>query len=197
VSRAAVIQEVRSAIADGDRPGALRLLRGLVEGEVDLSTLPTNIGDALVGTARGLEQYAKAGTALAGLSRVEARERVIQLLTHSGFRIAELAEIRQLLDSLQAEAREAEARAQGDDFPEGVSSRREGRRVGSVWLELKYIPDADSGKRTARTSIFGRCRPERCKELRLAADQVASPCATCAWTTSFRGWDSSGTISVG
>jgi len=46
------LDQVRSAIATGDRRGALKLLRAHVEGELDLSTVPTSVADALVETAR-------------------------------------------------------------------------------------------------------------------------------------------------
>src|SRR4051794_21948478 len=53
------LDQVRSAIATGDRQGALKLLRAHVEGELDLSTVPATVADALVETARGVDRAEK------------------------------------------------------------------------------------------------------------------------------------------
>lgn len=138
-----VLSRVRTAVASGDRRGALQLLQAYVRGEVDLSSLPQPVGDALVATAGGQDDRDVSATALANIARLEtAREQVIQLLTTSSFGAADLALIRRVLDALEKEARDREAATRQElDQPANGA-----RRLGSVWLELKYIPDADSGK---------------------------------------------------
>jgi hypothetical protein len=134
----------------------LRLLRAFVEGQLDLSNVPAEVGDALVGTARGHKDGQTATAVLASIDdRQRAREQVIQLLTESHFGSADLAMIRRVLESLKAQALEAEALAQAEEVPAGAATRA--RRFGSVWLELKYIPDADSG-RTYGPYLYGRWR---------------------------------------
>ena len=149
---------MRSAIATGDRQGALRLLRAHVEGEVDLSTVPATVADALVETARGVDHAEQPDPALISLARVEeARGRVIQLLAQTPFTSSDLAEIRHVLESLEDQARRQEERALREDLHLSGPGEGAGRRIGSVWLELKYIPDADSG-RAYGPYLYGRWR---------------------------------------
>ena len=151
-----MLAEVRSAIATGDRAGALRLLRAHVEGELDLSSVPPEAGDVLVATARGVDNTQAATAVLASIDdRQRARDQVIQLLTASHFGSADLAVIRGVLESLEAQALQAEALARAEELPADSATR--GRRIGSVWLELKYIPEADSG-RTYGPYLYGRWR---------------------------------------
>jgi hypothetical protein len=146
-----LLQRARAAIVAGDRRSALRLLREMLEGNVDLSRVPVSIGDALVATAGGAEQ----DDALAKLRHIEqARGEVIHLLEDTPFGSADLAAIRHVLDSLETAALDAEEHARREDFPGAQTS---GQRVGSVWLELKYIPDATSG-RMYGPYIYGRWR---------------------------------------
>jgi hypothetical protein len=149
---------VRAAIATGDRPAALRLLHDYVRGQLDLSGMPVGVGDALVETASGKKTTSTDGSASAvvELRRMErAREQVIRLLQTSRFGSADLAVIRRTLDSLELEVREVEAAERRKDLPAGFTT--EARRLGSVWLELKYIPDADSG-RVYGPYLYGRWR---------------------------------------
>jgi hypothetical protein len=151
------LDQVRSAIATGDRRGALKLLRAHVEGELDLSTVPTPVADALVETARGVD-HAKPDSARFSLAGVEeARGQVIQLLATTPFSSADLAEIRHVLESLEEQARQAEERARCDNLRRSGLTEPEGRRMGSVWLELKYIPDNKSG-RVYGPYVYGRWR---------------------------------------
>jgi hypothetical protein len=149
-----VLLRVRTAVAAGDRTAALRLLQAYVRGEVDLSGLPQPVGDALVATAGGQDDRGLSTTALDDLARRDtAREQVIQLLTASRFGTADLALSRRVLDALGEEARDREE-ATRQVLAHAASGAR---RVGSVWLELKYIPDADSGK-TYGPYLYGRWR---------------------------------------
>jgi hypothetical protein len=60
-----------------------------------------------------------------------------------------------VLESLEADALQADALAKAKEVPAGSATRA--RRLGSVWLELKSIPDADSG-RTYGPYLYGRWR---------------------------------------
>jgi hypothetical protein len=77
------LAQVRSAIATGDRAAALRLLRAYVEGQLDLSNVPAEVGDALVGTARGLKD-AQAATAVPAAARYAAESRYTGRRRRSG-----------------------------------------------------------------------------------------------------------------
>jgi hypothetical protein len=77
-----LLPRARTAIVAGDRRSALRLLREMLEGNVDLLRVPVSIGDALVATAGGAEQ----DDALAKLRHIEqARDEVIHLLEDTPF----------------------------------------------------------------------------------------------------------------
>ena len=149
-------QAVRSAIASGDRDAALSLLQAFAEGTTDLSTLPLQVGDALVATARGLQPEVPIPTVIGSLERVAiARDQIIQLLTETPFSGADLAAIRRVLDSAESAAREREKRAALEDLSTGQTLS--GRRIGSVWLELKYIPDPRSDRKYG-PYLYGRWR---------------------------------------
>jgi hypothetical protein len=150
------VAEVRTAIAAGDRSAALKLLRAHVQGHVDLSTVPNTLADALVETAGRLHGSDVPDTTAAAVHRANhARERVIYLITHSGFTSADLAEIRRVLDTVEADPREDEDRARRDDLRTPADAEVNARRVGSVWLELKYIPDPDSDRQYG-PYLYGR-----------------------------------------
>ena|SRR5215207_8406557 len=92
----------------------------------------------------------------------DARERVIHLLRDTPFAQADLDAIRAVLDSRDAAVRADEERAGREDLgnlPAGV------RRVGSAWLELKYIPDSATG-RTYGPYLYARWREARRKRSR-------------------------------
>ena len=147
----------------GHRRTALALLHELVERRESTSSLSTVLGDALVATASGTRRDRTHDAALQKLKEVDdARERVIHLLRATPFGQADRNAIRAVLDSLDAAARadeERTARADLGDLPAGV------RRVGSVWLELKYIPDSASG-RTYGTYLYARWREAQRKRSR-------------------------------
>ncbi|MCA1648650.1 MAG: hypothetical protein LC797_25365 [Chloroflexi bacterium] len=135
---------MRSAIANQDQPLALRLLRQLAEQGPSAETVDHAVGDALVATARGAKQDADDHAALARLERVQqARDQVIALLERTPFGRADLAAIRGVVAALEASARQAEEHAAREDVFAGQSAAPL-RRVGSIWLELKHIPDAAS-----------------------------------------------------
>jgi hypothetical protein len=135
----------RAAIADEDQPSALQLLRELAEGSIRAETLAPAVGDALVATARGAKQDAADRAALTRLKIVEAaRDQVIDLLERTPFGRADLAAIRDMVAALEASAGYAEEQAAREEVSGADAAPI--RRVGSVWLEMKYIRDAASGK---------------------------------------------------
>jgi AcrR family transcriptional regulator len=83
------------------------------------------------------------------------RERILELLRETPFRGEDLMAIRELLESLVAKAVAVEERARQEDL--GVGRRAQMRRVGSVWIEVKYIPDASSGREYG-PYLYGRWR---------------------------------------
>jgi hypothetical protein len=159
------LARVRAAIADQDQATALQLLRQLAEGAVGsdtkAGTLNPLVGDALVATARGAQQDAADRAALARHTVVEQRrDQVIELLERTPFTSADLAVIREVVVGLEASARHAEEQVLREEVVGGDTAAK--RRVGSVWLELKYIPDAASGKRFG-PYLYGRWREGRRK----------------------------------
>ena len=151
-----LLSRARAAIADQDQPSALQLLRELAEGGILAETLAPAVGDALVATARGAKQDAADRAALIRLKLIqETREQVIELLERTPFGRADLAAIRDVVTALEASAGQAEEQAAREDITGGDSAAM--RRVGSVWLEMKYIPDAASGK-TYGSYVYGRWR---------------------------------------
>jgi hypothetical protein len=154
------------ATATGDRRSALKLLRAHVEGEIDLSRMPVTVGDALVETARGaglseVNEGARASVHLAG----EARARIIELLNSSGLSTVDLADIRRVLNAIGARARDEEERARPQELDDASTSEEAATRIGSVWLELKYIPDSETG-RVYGPYLYGRWRESRHKRSR-------------------------------
>src|ERR1700682_522161 len=140
-----LLSRARAAIADQDQPSALRLLRELAEGCILAETLAPAVGDALVATARGTKQDAADRAALTRLKFVEERrDQVIELLETTRCGRAELAAIRDVVAALEASASHAEEQAAREEVAGADSAPI--RRVGSVWLEMKYIRDAASGK---------------------------------------------------
>jgi len=138
---------VRIAIANRDQPLALRLLRQLAEKDTSVETVDHVVGDALVATARGANQDADDRAALARLELVQqARDQVLALLERTRFGSADLAAIRGVVEALEASASQADEHAAREDVFAGVSAAPL-RRVGSIWLELKHIPDAASNKK--------------------------------------------------
>jgi hypothetical protein len=136
-----LLSRARAAIADQDQPSALQLLRELAEGGIPGETLEPAVGDALVATARGTKQDPADHAALTRLKLVEeTRDQAIELLERTPFGRADLAAIR----ALEASAGQAEEQAAREELAGADSAPI--RRVGSVWLELKYIRDAASGK---------------------------------------------------
>jgi len=135
------------AIANRDQPLALRLLRQLAEQGTSADTVDHAVADALVATARGAKQDSDDCAALARLERVQqARDQVLALLERTPFGRADLAAIRGVVEALEASAGQAEESAAQDDVLAGASAVPL-RRVGSIWLELKHIPDAASNKK--------------------------------------------------
>jgi hypothetical protein len=103
------------------------------------------VGDALVAPARGTKQDGADRAALSRLKVVEeTRDHVIELLAQTPFGRADLAAIRDVVAALEASAGQAEEQAAGEELAGADSAPI--CRVGSVWLELKYIRDAASGK---------------------------------------------------
>jgi hypothetical protein len=150
-----LLSRARTAIADQDQPSALQLLRELAEGGI-LAELAPAVGDALVATARGTKQDAADRAALTRLKIVEeTRDQVIELLERTPFGRADLAAIRDVVAALEASAGQAEEQAAREEVAGANSAPI--RRVGSVWLEMKYIRDAASG-RTYGPYIYGRWR---------------------------------------
>jgi hypothetical protein len=140
-----LLLRARTAIADEDQRSALQLLRELAEGSIVGEALVPAIGDALVATARGKKQDAADRAALIRLKIIqEKRDQVIELLARTPFGRADLAAIREVVTALEASAGQAEEQAAREDIVGGDSAAI--RRVGSVWLEMKYIPDAASGR---------------------------------------------------
>ena len=140
-----LLRRARAAIADQDQPSALQLLRELAEGAALTENLAPAVGDALVATARGAKQDAVDRTALIRLEIVEeTRNQVIELLERTPFGRADLAAIRDVVTALEASAGQAEEQAAREEVAGADSAPI--RRVGSVWLEMKYIRDAASGK---------------------------------------------------
>ncbi|MGI9145996.1 MAG: hypothetical protein ACR2IK_05525 [Chloroflexota bacterium] len=143
----AFLSSVRSAIANRDQPLALRLLRQLAEQDSSAETVDHAVGDALVATARGAKQDADDRVALARLERVQqARDQVLALLEQTPFGRADLAAIRCVVEALEASASQAAEHAGREDVLAGAS-KAPLRRVGSIWLELKHIPDVASNKK--------------------------------------------------
>ena len=146
----------RTAIADQDQPSALQLLRELAEGSILPESLAPAVGDALVATARGAKQDAADRAALTRLKIVEeTRDQVIELLERTPFGRADLAAIRDVVAALEASASHAEEQAAREEVAGADSAPI--RRVGSVWLEMKYIRDAASGKAYG-PYLYGRWR---------------------------------------
>ena len=151
-----LLSRARAAIADQDQPSALRLLREMAEGGILAETLAPAVGDALVATARGAKQDAADRAALTSLKSVEeTRNQVIELLERTPFGRADLAAIRDVVAALEASAGQAEEQAAREEVVGADWAPT--RRVGSVWLEMKYIRDAASGKAYG-PYIYGRWR---------------------------------------
>jgi hypothetical protein len=151
-----LLSRARAAIADDDQPSALRLLRELAEGGIVAETLAPAVGDALVATARGAKQDAADRAALTRLKIVEAaRDQIIDLLERTPFGRADLAAIRDMVATLEASAGQAEEQAAREEVSGAEAAPI--RRVGSVWLEMKYIRDAASGKAYG-PYLYGRWR---------------------------------------
>ena len=107
-------------------------------------------------TARGAKQDAADRAALTRLTMVEeTRDQVIELLERTPFGRADLAAIRDVVATLEALAGQAEEQAAREELAGADSAPI--RRVGSVWLEMKYIRDAASGKAYG-PYIYGRWR---------------------------------------
>jgi len=151
-----LLSRARAAIADEDQPSALRLLRELAEGGILAEPLAPAVGDALVATARGAKQDAADRAALTRLEIVEAaRDQIIDLLERTPFGRADLAAIRDMIAALEAAADAAEEQAAREEVSGADTAPI--RRVGSVWLEMKYIRDAASGKAYG-PYLYGRWR---------------------------------------
>lgn len=151
-----LLDRVRRAIANADRSSALALLRELAEGGVEASNLPRTLGDALIATASRTTTEDAASAALGRLKRVnEARQQVIGILETAPFGRDDLAAIRAVLESLDAAASAEEERARHEDLVGGQAAQA--RRVGSVWIEVKYIPDSATG-RTYGPYLYARWR---------------------------------------
>jgi hypothetical protein len=151
-----LLSRARAAIADQDQPSALRLLRELAEDSILAETLAPAVGDALVATARGTKQDAADRAALTRLKLVEERrDQVIELLERTPFGRADLAAIRDVVAALDASASHAEEQAAREEVAGADSAPI--CRVGSVWLEMKYIRDAASGKAYG-PYLYGRWR---------------------------------------
>jgi len=151
-----LLSRARAAIADQDQQSALQLLRELAEGSILPESLAPAVGDALVATARGAKQDAADRAAITRLRIVEeTRDQVIELLERTPFGRADLAAIRDVVAALEASAGHAEEQAAREEVA-GANSAPVGR-VGSVWLEMKYIRDAASGKQYG-PYLYGRWR---------------------------------------
>jgi hypothetical protein len=74
----------------------------------------------------------------------ETRDQVIELLERTPFGRGDLAAIRDVVAALEASAGQAEEQAAREEVARADSAPI--RRVGSVWLEMKYIRDAASGR---------------------------------------------------
>jgi len=128
----------------------------MAEGGILAETLAPAVGDALVATARGTKQDAADRAALTRLKFVEERrDQVIELLERTPFGRADLAAIRDVVAALEASASHAEEQAAREEVAGADSAPI--RRVGSVWLEMKYIRDAASGKAYG-PYLYGRWR---------------------------------------
>jgi hypothetical protein len=86
----------------------------------------------------------------------------MQLLRGTPFGQADRDAIRAVLDSLDAAARADAERAGREDLGD-LAARV--RRIGSVWLELKYIPDSTTG-RTYGPYLHARWREAQRKRSR-------------------------------
>ncbi|MCA1645661.1 MAG: hypothetical protein LC797_09415 [Chloroflexi bacterium] len=71
---------------------------------------------------------------------------MLALLERTRFGSADLAAIRGVVEALEASASQAEEHAVREDIFAGPSAAPL-RRVGSICLELKHIPDAASNKK--------------------------------------------------
>jgi hypothetical protein len=146
-----LLRRARAAIASQDEPAALQLLRELAEGDSQANLLAQPVGDALIATARGSRRDAADRAALTKLRRIEqTRNHVIQLLDSTPFGSADLAAIREVVGALEARALQIAERALDEDQETIGAETTPARRVGSVWLELKYIRDPLGGEPTVR-----------------------------------------------
>jgi hypothetical protein len=153
-----LLRRARAAIASQDEPAALQLLRELAEGDSQADLLAQPVGDALIATARGSRRDAADRAALTMLKRIEqTRDHIIQLLDSTPFGGADLAAIREVVGALEAKALQVAERALDENKQTVGGEATPARRVGSVWLELKYIRDAGSG-RTYGPYMYGRWR---------------------------------------
>ncbi len=151
-----LLVRARAAIAARDQPSALQLLREMAEGGILAETLAPAVGDALVATARGTKQDTADRAALTRLKIVEeTRDQVIELLEWTPFGRADLAVIREVVAALEASAGQADEQAAREEVVGADWAPT--RRVGSVWLEMKYIRDAASGKAYG-PYLYGRWR---------------------------------------
>jgi hypothetical protein len=150
------LTRVRLAITRGDRDAALDLLRDVAEGKLDEESLAGVVGDALVATARGPKQSEGDRKALGRLEQIDrARAQIIHSLAQTAFGPADLSAIRSAL-----EARESAMRVTTEsDLNRDLVDDNAGmdHRVGSVWLEVKYIRDPVSGRQYG-PYLYGRWR---------------------------------------
>ena len=144
------------AIRRGDRTAALALLRDVAEGRLESGPLDAAVGDALIATARGPKQDQADRLALARMEQVHrALEEIMRLLTETPFGPADLSAIRSALEAHETAMRVIVDESLNNDMM--GDNAAPSRRVGSVWLEVKYIPDGVSGRQYG-PYLYGRWR---------------------------------------
>jgi hypothetical protein len=132
-----IAASAREAIVRGDRQGALRLLNALVlAGAQRAADLIADTADALVATATA-ERQQRDQAALEKYEEAEATYRLIaDQIQRAAFEREHIAGLRALLD-----ARERQLDDQLNDRGlAGYEAPAAAIRVGSGWLEIKWIP---------------------------------------------------------
>ncbi len=145
-----IAASAREAIVRGDRQGALRLLNSLVlAGAQRAADLTPETADALVATATA-ERQQRDQAAVEKYEQAEATYRLIaDQIQCAAFEREHIAPVRALLD-----ARERELDDQLNDRRfAGQSAPAAAIRVGSGWLEVKWIP-RKGGKATGPYLYF-------------------------------------------
>ncbi|MBV9355904.1 MAG: hypothetical protein JO023_10295 [Chloroflexi bacterium] len=135
---ATVRARARAAIAAGDQPGALILLRVLIdEGPEAAAALSPVVADALVATARSDSDARDRAARLAYQQAQAARVEICRLLECAPLDLDDLARIRMDLND-----REQQLRAQSDERlrDRAIMGGAVGsRRLGNGWIERYWV----------------------------------------------------------